>query len=112
MTENTKTNKTSHISTAIEVISANEIRTSAYRRLLKIWDLRFVKNSNSDFLERYSDHIVDGVLSVSFIDDLHGWGESSETKAIYRDFWKVKRIVENTGIGRFPDTNKIFKNSV
>jgi hypothetical protein len=94
--ENTKATNISHISTArfpitktdkkSNVVRAN-IRKDAFRRWVKIWDMK-----------------QDG-SSASEIDNIHGINDDQRTT--YRNLWKAKTMVMNVANGEFPgDTLK------
>jgi len=107
--ENVQTSKTSHTSTAEEQLTANEIRPEAYRRWLRMYDMRNVPGCPS--FDRYSAEAKYGeVFSIKFINDIHGTDEFPLTRRgnksdIYRQLWKVKKIVENVAKGEFPGGN-------
>jgi hypothetical protein len=88
--ENSSKKKNQHVSTAIEQISAKEIRTDSYRRWLRMWDMK-----------------QKGIYPVDEIDLIHGrGGEESYNfdsyKTTYRNLWKAKKIVTNVAAGEFP----------
>jgi hypothetical protein len=96
--ENTDATKSSHISTATEPIVKfekggklvrAEIRTDAFRRWLKMWDMKH------------------GGYSTDEIDSIHGKGgknhkDFDEYKTTYRNLWKAKKVVGNVARGAFP----------
>lgn len=87
--DNVRSTKNSHISTAIEKISAKEIRTDSYRRWLKMWDMKQKGYSGEE------------------IDVIHGRGgrqayEYDNLKTTHRNLWKAKKIVKNVADGEFP----------
>jgi hypothetical protein len=88
--DNAAKKKNQHISTAVEQISAKEIRSDSYRRWLKMWDMK-----------------QKGDYSVEEIDMIHGRGgpqsyEFDNYKTTYRNLWKAKKIVANVAEGEFP----------
>jgi hypothetical protein len=80
--------KSSHVPTANFSVSTSEIRTSAYYRWMKMWDLR--KRG----------------YSVKEIDEIHGTRRTDPSTAdinmTYRNLWKAKRIIKNVAAGEFP----------
>jgi hypothetical protein len=101
-----KRDKTSHISTAKEQITINEIRPNAYRLLLKMWDMRRVPspqfNGKYDEVERDGD-----CFSLEKVDEIHGMGGKEdlywdEYKMTHRNLWKAKKIIKNVAKGEFP----------
>lgn len=107
--ENVDASKTSHISTAQEHLSANEIRADAYRRWLKMYDMRFVPGCpNFDSQAEYAKD--EEVFSIKFINEVHGTDDYPFTKAgnksdIYRQLWKARKLVENVARGQFPSVS-------
>lgn len=87
--ENTHPTKNSHISTArFSITGRTEIRTDAYRRWLKMWDMR------------------QKGYSIKEIHEIHGDGtevtESSALNPTRRNMWKAKKVIKSTAIGEFP----------
>ena len=101
--ENADKKKKSHIPTAKEAITSREIRADAYRRWLKMWDMRFVP------FPQYSRKFGAGerggdVFSVEIIASIHGAGGDYGFALTYRNLWIAKKIVKNVARGEFPGT--------
>ncbi|MBT4744626.1 MAG: hypothetical protein HOO20_15660 [Rhodospirillaceae bacterium] len=99
--EHAKSGRKAHISTAIETITAREIRADSYRRWIKIWDMRYVPSPQ--FNGKYPDEDRDGdVFSQKLIDEMHGNAGYDNLHTTYRNLWKARKIVKNVAKGEFP----------
>jgi hypothetical protein len=84
--ENVQATKTSHISTAKMTVKGNEIRTEAFRRWLKMWDMKQKKYSTDDI------DAIHGVIAQGGFDDY---------RTTYRNLWKAKKVIKNVANGEF-----------
>jgi hypothetical protein len=104
--QNVSNLKRQHVSTAKERVTTEKFRADAFRRILKVYDMRRVNSVR--FAHQCDTANRDGdFFSQIFTDEIHGnTVESQRFKTIQHLLWRAGVVLRNVAAGEFPGADR------